>query len=83
MPTKKRTNTAFLKMAQAPLKPSPQLAEVLGSASPISQPQVAKFRSILEDEIGFFCETFEREQKVCARTRPGPRSLLLPGRARF
>jgi chromatin remodeling complex protein RSC6 len=41
MPTKK-TNTAFLKMAQAPLKPSPQLAEVLGSATPISRPQVAK-----------------------------------------
>jgi hypothetical protein len=41
MPTKK-TNAAFLKMAQAPLKPSPQLAEVLGSASPISRPQVAK-----------------------------------------
>jgi hypothetical protein len=32
MPKKKKTNTAFLKMAQAPLKPSPQLAEVLGSA---------------------------------------------------
>jgi upstream activation factor subunit UAF30 len=39
---KKKTNTAFLKMAQAPLKPSPQLAEVLGSAAPISRPQVAK-----------------------------------------
>src|ERR1700694_127103 len=39
---KKKTNTAFLKMAQAPLKPSPQLAEVLGSATPISRPQVAK-----------------------------------------
>ena len=37
MPTKKKTNTAFLKMAQAPLKPSPQLAEVLGSAAPISR----------------------------------------------
>jgi hypothetical protein len=34
MPKKKKTNTAFLKMAQAPLKPSPQLAEVLGSAAP-------------------------------------------------
>ena len=42
MPKKKKTNTAFLKMAQAPLKPSPQLAEVLGSATPISRPQVAK-----------------------------------------
>jgi chromatin remodeling complex protein RSC6 len=39
---KKKTNTAFLKMAQAPLKPSPQLAEVLGSPAPISRPQVAK-----------------------------------------
>src|SRR4030081_2557589 len=39
---KKKTNSAFLKMAQAPLKPSPQLAEVLGSSSPISRPQVAK-----------------------------------------
>jgi hypothetical protein len=37
MPKKKKTNTAFLKMAQAPLKPSPQLAEVLGSATPISR----------------------------------------------
>jgi hypothetical protein len=35
MPKKKKTNAAFLKMAQAPLKPSPQLAEVLGSATPI------------------------------------------------
>jgi upstream activation factor subunit UAF30 len=42
MPKKKKTNSAFLKMAQAPLKPSPQLAEVLGSATPISRPQVAK-----------------------------------------
>jgi DNA topoisomerase-3 len=42
MPKKKKTNTAFLKMAQAPLKPSPQLAEVLGSTAPISRPQVAK-----------------------------------------
>jgi chromatin remodeling complex protein RSC6 len=42
MPKKKKTNAAFLKMAQAPLKPSPQLAEVLGSATPISRPQVAK-----------------------------------------
>jgi chromatin remodeling complex protein RSC6 len=42
MPKKKKTNAAFLKMAQAPLKPSPQLAEVLGSAAPISRPQVAK-----------------------------------------
>ena len=42
MPKQKKTNTAFLKMAQAPLKPSPQLAEVLGSATPISRPQVAK-----------------------------------------
>src|ERR1700682_6649480 len=42
MPKKKKTNTAFLKMAQAPLKPSPQLAEVLGSSDPISRPQVAK-----------------------------------------
>jgi chromatin remodeling complex protein RSC6 len=39
---KKKTNSAFLEMAQAPLKPSPQLAEVLGSATPISRPQVAK-----------------------------------------
>jgi upstream activation factor subunit UAF30 len=39
---KKKTNTAFLKMAHAPLKPSPQLAEILGSPSPISRPQVAK-----------------------------------------
>src|SRR4029077_6165803 len=39
---KKKTNTAFLKMAQAPLKPSPQLSEVLGSSAPISRPQVAK-----------------------------------------
>ena len=39
---KKKTNSAFLKMAQAPLKPSPQLAEILGSSSPISRPQVAK-----------------------------------------
>jgi chromatin remodeling complex protein RSC6 len=39
---KKKTNSAFLKMAQAPLKPSPQLAEVLGSSAPISRPQVAK-----------------------------------------
>ena len=31
MPEKKKANAAFLKMAQAPLKPSPQLAEVLGS----------------------------------------------------
>jgi upstream activation factor subunit UAF30 len=38
---KKKTNTAFLKMAHAPLKPSPQL-EILGSPSPISRPQVAK-----------------------------------------
>jgi chromatin remodeling complex protein RSC6 len=37
---KKKTNTAFLKMAQAPLKPSPQLAEILGSPAPISRPQV-------------------------------------------
>jgi hypothetical protein len=29
-------------MAQAPLKPSPQLAEILGSPAPISRPQVAK-----------------------------------------
>src|ERR1700675_1137882 len=42
MPRKKKTNSAFLKMAQAPLKPSPQLAEVLRSAAPISRPQVAK-----------------------------------------
>ena len=42
MPKKKKTNAAFLKMAQAPLKPSPQLAEVLGSTAPISRPQVAK-----------------------------------------
>ena len=43
MPKKKEaTNSAFLKMAQAPLKPSPQLALVLGSAAPISRPQVAK-----------------------------------------
>ena len=42
MPKKKQTNTAFLKMAQAPLKPSPQLAAVLGSPAPISRPQVAK-----------------------------------------
>jgi SWIB/MDM2 domain len=28
-------------MAQAPLKPSSQLAEVLGSAAPVSRPQVA------------------------------------------
>jgi len=42
MPKKKKTNTAFLKMAQAPLRPSPELAEVLGSATPISRPQVAK-----------------------------------------
>jgi upstream activation factor subunit UAF30 len=42
MAKKKKTNTAFLKMAQAPLKPSAQLAEVLGSATPISRPQVAK-----------------------------------------
>ena len=42
MPKKKKANAAFLKMAQAPLKPSPQLAEVLGSATPISRPQVAK-----------------------------------------
>jgi upstream activation factor subunit UAF30 len=42
MPRKKRPNTAFLKMARAALKPSPQLAEVLGSAAPISRPQVAK-----------------------------------------
>ena len=42
MPEKKKTNTAFLKMAQAPLKPSQQLAEVLGSTAPISWPQVAK-----------------------------------------
>jgi hypothetical protein len=42
MPTKKTTNNAFFKMAQAPLNPSPQLAEVLGSAAPISRPQVAK-----------------------------------------
>ena len=42
MPKQKKTNAAFLKMAQAPLKPSPQLAEVLGSATPISRPQVAK-----------------------------------------
>jgi chromatin remodeling complex protein RSC6 len=42
MPKKKKTNTAFLKMAQAPLKPSPQLAEVLGSSDPIFRPQVAK-----------------------------------------
>jgi upstream activation factor subunit UAF30 len=35
MPKKKQTNAAFLKMAQAPLKPSPQLAEVLGSATHI------------------------------------------------
>lgn len=41
MPTKKR-QTPFFKMAQAPLNPSPQLAEVLGSAAPISRPQVAK-----------------------------------------
>jgi upstream activation factor subunit UAF30 len=39
---KKKTNAAFLKMAQAPLKPSPQLADVLGSAALISRPQVAK-----------------------------------------
>jgi upstream activation factor subunit UAF30 len=39
---KKKTNTAFLKMAQAPLRPSAQLAEVLGSSAPISRPQVAK-----------------------------------------
>ena len=44
MPNQKKTNSAFLKMAQAPLKPSPQLAEVLGSAAPISRPQVAKTR---------------------------------------
>jgi len=42
MHKKQKTNAAFLKMAQAPLKPSPQLAEVLGSAAPISRPQVAK-----------------------------------------
>ena len=34
---KKKTNPAFLKMAQMPLKPSPQLAEVLGSPAPISR----------------------------------------------
>jgi upstream activation factor subunit UAF30 len=39
---KRKTNAAFLKMAQATLKPSPQLAEVLGSSAPISRPQVAK-----------------------------------------
>ncbi len=39
---KKKTNAAFLKMVQAPLKPSPQLAEILGSPAPISRPQVAK-----------------------------------------
>ena len=39
---KKKTNPAFLKMAQMPLKPSPQLAEILGSPAPISRPQVAK-----------------------------------------
>lgn len=37
-----KANSAFMKMAQAPLKPSPQLAEVLGSPDPISRPQVAK-----------------------------------------
>ena len=42
MPKQQKTNAAFLKMAQAPLRPSPQLAEVLGSAAPISRPQVAK-----------------------------------------
>jgi len=42
MPKQKKTNAAFLKMAQALLRPSPQLAEVLGSAAPISRPQVAK-----------------------------------------
>ncbi|MDP9158959.1 MAG: SWIB/MDM2 domain-containing protein [Acidobacteriota bacterium] len=43
--TKKRStkaNSAFMKMAQAQLKPSAQLAEVLGSPDPISRPQVAK-----------------------------------------
>jgi len=39
---KKKTNTAFLKMAQAPFRPSPQLAEILGSPAPISRPQVEK-----------------------------------------
>lgn len=39
---KAKTNSAFMKMAMAPLKPSPQLAEILGSADPISRPQVAK-----------------------------------------
>jgi len=39
---KTKTNSAFMKMAQAPLKPSAQLAEVLGSPDPISRPQVAK-----------------------------------------
>jgi upstream activation factor subunit UAF30 len=39
---KKKTNAAFLKMAQMPLKPSPQLAEVLGSPAAVSRPQVAK-----------------------------------------
>jgi chromatin remodeling complex protein RSC6 len=39
---KKKTNPAFLKMAQMPLKPSPQLAEVLGSPAAVSRPQVAK-----------------------------------------
>jgi upstream activation factor subunit UAF30 len=39
---KKKTNSAFLKMAQMTLQPSPQLAEVLGSNAPISRPQVAK-----------------------------------------
>ena len=39
---KKKTNSAFLKMAEMTLQPSPQLAEVLGSNAPISRPQVAK-----------------------------------------
>ena len=42
MPIKKKTNTAFLKMAQAPLKPSPQLLKCWGRPIPYPGQQVAK-----------------------------------------
>jgi hypothetical protein len=48
MPKKKQTNAAFLKMAQAPLKPSPQLAEAYIKKHKLQDPK--KRREIVADE---------------------------------
>ncbi len=79
MPKKKTTNAAFLKMAQAPLKPSPQLAEVLGSATPISRPQVAKKvwayikkHNLQDPKKRREIVADEKLMGPCERLRPGP-----------